>query len=103
MFEATADEFPFVQDMPKRERSRWEKYRDAMAEFSEVSREEGGLIMVSLAANYLHVSRTRIDQLCDEGALRRYEFGGHVVISVNSLKERAEHERKKPGPKAKVS
>jgi len=99
MFEATADEFPFVEDLPKREKSRWQKYCDAMAEFAEVSRQEGGLVHVSMAANFLNVSRTRIDELCNAGILKRFSFGGHVVISVRSLKERAESKLLKGRPK----
>jgi len=93
MTEAAALDFPFVQDLPKREKSKLRQWWDEFSEYLELNKAEGGLVPISTAAKALKVSRTRIDQLVEKGELRRVDFDGHLFISVRSIKERAEAER----------
>jgi hypothetical protein len=103
MFEATVSEFPFVESIPKREKSKLQACWDEMAEFVEVSRQEQGLVTVTFACKALKVSRTRIDQMCEAGILKRFEMCGHVMISVRSIRDRAEAERQAGGRPKKSS
>jgi len=99
MFEATANEFRFVQDLPKRQKSKLQSWWDEYAEYLELNRQECGLVTVTHAARALSVSRSRIDQLVEAGILRRFEFSGVTVISVSSIKERLQSERHNGRPK----
>jgi len=93
MFEATISEFPFVGELPKRDKSKLQEVWDELAEFHEVSKREHGLVSVQHAMKCLNVSRSSIDDLVRRCKLTRFEFGGHVVISVKSLKQWANAER----------
>jgi len=85
MFDATATEFPFVEALPKREKSKLAKVWEMLAEFSDAQKREGALVPVMLAARVLDLSRTRIDQICEDGRLRRVVVDGHVFISEASI------------------
>jgi hypothetical protein len=93
MSDGAAIDFPFVHDLPKREKSKVGQAFDELAEFWEVSKQERGLVTVNHAMKALNITRTTIDILCAKGILRRYKFADHVLISVASIKERAEAER----------
>lgn len=94
MFEADALEFPFVAGMPKREKSRLAKCWDMLKRMNALQATEGSMIPLIMAAKCLGVSRTRIDQLIQEGRLNRFEIDGHVFVSENSMVEFAKLERK---------
>jgi hypothetical protein len=80
--DVTADlSFPFVDELPKREKSRWQKFRDVWAE----AKAKGPLIPASLAAKLCDVTRQRIDELMARGKLERVELQGHVMITEASL------------------
>lgn len=97
---ATVDlaEFPFVAEMPKRERSRLRTVWDTFLEAKAITAEKGMLIPVSLAASLGGVSRTRIYQLCDTGALERVEFGKNGFVTESSFMTWVQSERKTGRP-----
>lgn len=97
MFDTVASEFPFVEALPKREKSKLVKLWDRVFEFGRISGREGGLVTVMVAARLLGLSRTRIDQLVAAGRLRVVPFEGHVFISCFSIEEYAKQEKSKGG------
>jgi hypothetical protein len=56
--------------------------------------DQGMLLPVMTTAKLLNLSRTRIDELCADGRLRRVVIDNHVFVGVKSLKAFAEVERK---------
>jgi hypothetical protein len=94
MFEAAVSEFPFVEALPKREKSKLVRVWDTLKEMAAVVEREGNLVPVNLTCKLLDVSRTRIDQFCAAGRLRRLTIAGHVFITENSIIECAQDERK---------
>lgn len=98
MFEATVNEFPFVASLPKREKSKVAQMWDLIREVNEISKTEGNLLPVMLVARALDLGRTRIDQLCADGRLKRVRIDDHVFITENSLVEFAKIERQNGRP-----
>ena len=97
MIDAVMGEFPFVEALPKREKSKLVKLWDRVSDFRRVSAEEGGLVTVMVAGRLLDVTRSRVDQLCDEGHLRVVRFEDHVFISASSIEDYAKQEKRKAG------
>ena len=91
-------EFPFVEELPKREKSRWAKVRDAWENFKSISDQHGGVVPVQIAAELGGVSHQRILQLLESGSLVRVELKGHVYVGENSFIEWAKSERKTGRP-----
>jgi len=98
MFEASVSEFPFVAELPKREKSKLAQIWDVMKQMAAVPDEEGTLLPVSMACKALCISRTRVDQLVQDGKLKRFEFDGHVFISYKSVVAWAQAEHKNGRP-----
>lgn len=98
MSEISASEFPFVQALPKRKQSAISRLWDTLTHMQEVNKQEGGLLPVSVAARALNISRSRVDQLVNDGRLRRFEVEGHVYISGRSVAQFAWDERKNGRP-----
>ncbi len=98
MFEAATTEFPFVEALPKREQSKVAEAIDLVRQIRDATERCGVLVPVMLAAKYLHVSRTRIDQMVTDGRLRRVAVDGHVFITEDSLVELAKLERERGKP-----
>jgi hypothetical protein len=91
-------DMPFVNDLPKREKSRWVRVMESFQEAKKITDEKGMLVPVALAAKIGGVSKQRIDQLCDAGALERVYLDGHPFIPENSLLAWAQSERKSGRP-----
>ena len=91
-------EFPFVVDMPKRERSRLRTVWDTFLEAKALTEEKGMLIPISLAASLGGVSRSRVYQLCDAGSLERVEFGKNCFVTESSFMTWVQSERKAGRP-----
>ena len=91
-------EFPFVAEMPKRERSRLRTVWDTFLEAKALTEAKGMLIPLSLAASLGGVSKTRIYQLCDSGALERVEFGKNGFVTESSFMTWVQGERKAGRP-----
>lgn len=98
MFEAQAMEFPFVERLPKREKSAMGKLWDRFQEASRISEKEGMLVPAGVAARLLDVSRQRVYDLCKQGTLRTVDLDGSMLITENSLVEYCQTERKAGRP-----
>lgn len=73
--------FAFVDELPKREKSKWQQFRETW----EVAKAKGPLLPASLAAKLCDVSRQRIDELMIRGKLDRVDLCGHVMVTESSL------------------
>lgn len=98
MFEVAANEFPFVEALPKREKSRLVKAWDAFRELSRIAETEGVLIPQVFAAKVLDLSTQRISQLCNEGKLKVVVVGNSRFVTEHSVVEWAEAEHKAGRP-----
>lgn len=98
MFETEVLEFPFVSDLPKREKSRLQKLWDRFAEVRRITDRKGTLLPYSAAAALLGVSRQRIAEYASDGRLEKIVFHGHPMVCENDLIELARTERKAGRP-----
>jgi excisionase family DNA binding protein len=98
MSEVTTADFPFVQDLPKREKSKlltvWEEFR----ELCKLAEGKGTLIPVVLTANVLNMSTQRVYQLIESGKLEAIRSGRTVLVTEASVVELARTERKTGRP-----
>jgi len=83
--ELDAAEFPFVVELPKREKSKLGKLWDQFAELNGIVGQHGHLMTQLMCAKLAGVSRQRIHQLQEEGILKRIEFLGQAFIGANSF------------------
>lgn len=98
MFEAAITEFPFVAEMPKRDRSKFVKVWDHFQELGEIAKREGMLVPQTYAAKILGVSKQRVWQFVEEGRLRSVEVNGVRFVGEKSLIEFCKMERKSGRP-----
>jgi hypothetical protein len=98
MFEAVATDFPFVAELPKREKSKVVKVWESFQELSRVSAVEGMLIPQAFAAKVLDVSRQRVYELSGEGRLKVVLVNGHKFVTEKSVIDYAKSERKAGRP-----
>jgi hypothetical protein len=91
-------EFPFVNSLPKREKGTLARLWEHLEEIAAVEQREGKLIQVSFAADLLLCSRQRVHQLMDSGQLLRVDVNGHPFVTVRSVAEYCETERKAGRP-----
>jgi len=68
--EVSITEFPFVAEMPKREKSKLAKLWDELSVARDTVEEHGALLPMYLAAELMNVSRQRVDQLLESGKLQ---------------------------------
>ncbi len=97
MLDAVA-EFPFVEKLPKREKSRLAKAWDLFERMKAETAVHGQLVPLVLTAKLLNVGPSRIDQFVRDDRLTRVEIDGHVFITENSIVEFAKIERKNGRP-----
>lgn len=97
MVEVASLEFPFVAEMPKTKKRLLADFWDMFDTIKEITETEGNLIPVILTCKLLDISRTRVDQLCADGRLKRHEVEGHVFILGNSIVEFAKNDRRRVG------
>lgn len=98
MFKAEVLEMPFVQDLPKREKSKLENVWEAFEEISRVVSEKGMLIPQTFAATLLGISRQRVNELVDLGGLESHVVNGVRFVTENSVVAYAQRERKAGRP-----
>jgi hypothetical protein len=98
MVKSETQDFPFVEELPKREKSRFTKLWDHFEEMRACVRLNGLLIPVKLAADIAGVSRQRISELFELGILVRVEFHGHPFVTETSFLTWAKTERKAGRP-----
>jgi hypothetical protein len=101
MADSVLSEFPFVKSLPKREKGKLAKLWEHLDEIAAVEQREGKLIQVSFASALLNVCRQRVHQLMDSGQLKRIEVNGHPFVTVRSVAEFCETERKAGRPRLK--
>jgi len=98
MFEAQTMDFPFVAEMPKRERSKvgtlWERFNRLKA----ITDEKGMLLPPAFCAKLLGVSRQRVYVLLDEGRMERVDIDGQIFVTEASFIAwcKAEHKNGRP-------
>lgn len=90
--------FPFLAEVPKRERSAILDGWAELEEFQEMVRQDGAAIPVTFAARLLDISRQRIYELIDSGRLQKMELAGHVFVNAESLRLWGEAEHKAGRP-----
>lgn len=94
MFEAQAIEFPFVERLPKREKTRlgnlWEELREAS--------KDGLFLPPATAARLLDVSRQRVYDLIEQGTLKTVDFDGGRYVTEASIVAFCQTERKAGRP-----
>jgi len=95
-------EFPFTAEMPKTKKRLLSDFWTMFQTIKELTETEGNLIPVSLTCKLLDISRTRVDQLCADGRLRRLELEGHVFILGNSIVEFAKSDRSRKGGRPRL-
>ncbi len=95
---ATYNEFPFVEQLPKREKSKLRKLWDVIGEMSDLVEKEGMMIPAPMAAKALGISRQRLHVLVQERRLQVILFHGHHYITEKALVEFAKEERKTGRP-----
>jgi hypothetical protein len=89
-------EFPFVAELPKREKRAVVTAWDMWQEAKELIAAKGNLIPLTLAADLGGVSKQRISDLVRAGRLERVALGNHVFVTESSLLSWVRSERK-PG------
>ena len=91
-------DMPFVNDLPKREQSRWSKIWTQLCEFKDLTDKHGALLPLPFAAKVAGVSRQRMAELCDNDQVARVYFHGHAYIVEDSFLSWARSERKAGRP-----
>jgi len=94
MAQIKALEFPFVNALPKREKSKWRKAWDYFQELSRITSEKGILVPLSFGAEVIGVSRQRVDELVDDGRIEVVEVHGKRFVTETSVIEYCRSERK---------
>lgn len=102
--DTAVSEFPFVQEMPKREKSKLGKLWDEFRKLQAVARERGAFVPPGIAATLLGVSHQRVGELVKLGRFEAVYIDGRTFILEQSIIDYAESERKSgrpwPGPKS---
>jgi hypothetical protein len=91
-------EFPFVEVLPKREKSKFVRVWDRFQELSRLAEGKGMLLPLRLAAQIIGVSKQRVVELCENGRLEVLELAGERFITENSVVAYAKGERKAGRP-----
>jgi hypothetical protein len=92
------NEFPFVNTIPKREKSRLRKAWDLFQELAAATEQHGPMCPASLAKKILDVSQQRVAQLMETGQLVSVSVAGHNYITKESLIAYCNSERKAGRP-----
>lgn len=98
MHEAIVNEFPFVAELPKREKSKLAKLWDQLAEVRAITNEKGLILPQSFVSKLLDVSDQRISQLLDDGKLDGVCINGRRFVTEKSVIEWAGQEHKTGRP-----
>ena len=95
---AISSEFDFVKELPKREKSRYAKFRERYAAYKGFIDENGMVVMIPVAAKLAGVCNQRVRDLVEEGRLKTVNFEGHDYVTEDSLVEFMSSERKSGRP-----
>jgi len=91
-------EFPFVNGIPKREKSRLGKLWEFFEEVQRVTAQRGTLLPFSFAAELVGVSRQRLHQLAEDGRVDFVEIHGRRLVTQSWVESFARQERKSGRP-----
>jgi hypothetical protein len=100
--ELTITEFPFVAEIPKREKTKVAKIWDQFQELARVQKEHGIVISQTMASKMLNISSQRVGQFLDEGRLQFVEMDGIRFVTEKSIIEFAKMERKNGRPPGRI-
>ncbi len=92
-----ASEFPFVQELPKREKSRRMKLLDVLEQLEERTRHKGPVIPQTLAAEILGISRQRVGQLVEAQRIESCLLNGTRFVFLKSFVQFCQEEKRGPG------
>ena len=96
---AFTSDFPFVDDIPKREQKKVLSLWDSLAAFSELVKENGPPVSFTLASKLLGISKQSVSQLVQDNRFKIITSpDGVAVITANSLMDFAKEERKAGRP-----
>lgn len=98
MFEASVNEFPFVAELPKREKSKLAQLWENFQEIKAIQERKGTIVPPLIAAELLGVCRQRVWQLMEDGRLERVTWRGQTFVTEADLLAFAESERKNGRP-----
>jgi excisionase family DNA binding protein len=98
MFEAEALEFPWVETLPKREKSKAVAATELVNEFIALQKKHGALLPATMVAVALNLSKARVYQFIEEGRLKAVMFRGVHYIGEDDLRKFAKEERKAGRP-----
>jgi hypothetical protein len=87
-------EFPFVGELPKREKSRLARLWEAVREVTAAQEEHGPVLNQLTVAMILGVSRQRVCQLIDAGSLQSIAVTGNRLVTLRSLEDYCKTDRK---------
>lgn len=91
-------DFPFVEELPKREKSKVAKIWDAFQVMRAATKEHGCMVPEVLAAKLANISKQRIAELAEKGTLERIQIAGHNYITETSFLNWVSTERKAGRP-----
>jgi len=78
-------DFPFVQELPKREKSKVASLWDALKDARAATQQHGTLVPTSFAAQLLGISKQRLHTLMEEGRIESVMFHNKRLVSEKSL------------------
>ena len=93
MHEAAVTEFPFVEVLPKREKSKLARLWDQFHEVRAAVKAHGAVFPQNYAAALLGVSPQRIHQLVNEGRLVTVQIGARPFVTEQAIIDFAKSER----------
>lgn len=96
--ELIAPEFGFVSDLPAWHKTRLGAFVSSMEAIRRATKENGLLVPPALAAGILNVSPQRVNELINDGRLKRIEIGGKPFVTENSMEAFVREERKNGRP-----
>lgn len=86
-------EFPFVAELPKREKTRRMKLLEVLDILEARTKEKGPVIPQSLAAEILGVTRQRVAQFVDSGRIEAFLLNGTRFVYLRSFLEFCKEDR----------
>ena len=97
---AVVEQFSFPWEVPasesKKVRSKWEELKEMSALDDDES--TGGLVPLNIVPILLDVSRQRVHELLTQGRFESHEFFGHKFLTVKSIAEHINTERRNGRP-----
>lgn len=93
-----AAEFPFVAEMPKREKSKYAQFKERFAAYKAFIDENGSVVPVAVAGKLAGVCGQRIRDLIEEDRIKSCKFEGHIYVTEDTLLDYMATERKAGRP-----